>query len=153
MHLIEIDHFRLQTAQAVLTFLAYRSRGMVRVHFAILIPAKSAFCKNVRPLPFPLFQGLRHNLFGVPRAINRGGVNPIHSQLKSPHDRRDRVRILLAAPRELPSATTNGPRAKSHARYLQIGIAQLPRLHKHSSTGQSLTLISTLLWMSCASEK
>src|SRR5262249_16020144 len=87
------------------------------------------------------------------RSIDRGGVNPIHAEFERAEYRRDRVRVFLPAPGELPAGAADGPGAKPYRRDMDVAVPQFPQFPKASRRRLGALLCSTSAWMTFASKK
>src|SRR5260370_11592145 len=86
-------------------------------NFPFFVPDKRAFRKNIRT-PGTALQGLGHDFFGVPQAIDGGGVYPIHSGIKGGVDGSNGVVVILWAPGKLPPSASHSPCPNANGRNL-----------------------------------
>jgi len=88
-------------------------------------PDEAGFGEDVWPVVgWDVAQRAGHDLLGVAQSVYGRGIDPVDAALDGMTDRRDRVRIVLVAPGEGPSAAPDRPRAEPHARDPHAGRAE-----------------------------
>src|SRR4029077_4603370 len=80
--LVKIDRIYLQPSETVFAFPPNGFRLQVVMDITLLVPAKPALCKNVRPRSGPSLKCGSYNFLRVTHPVNGGGINPIHPELK-----------------------------------------------------------------------
>src|SRR2546430_10956767 len=96
---------------------------------SLLVPAKPAFCKNVRPRSRPGLKCRSYNFLRVPHPIHSGGINPTPPELKRAVYSRNRRFIVLVAPAKFPARAADGPCAEADGCDRQIGVTEALRFH------------------------
>src|SRR5437660_6981132 len=96
---------------------------------SLLVPAKPAFCKDVRPRSRPALKCRSYNFLGVPHPIHGGGINPTHPELKRAVYGRNRRFIVLVAPAKFPARAPDSPGAEANGCDGQIGVTEARRSH------------------------
>ncbi len=81
----------------------------------LVIPDHRALRKNVGTFRAS-FKRLSHNLFRMPKAVDRRGVNPVDAEAECVIDGCDRFAIVLSTPAELPAAAAYRPATKTQRR-------------------------------------
>src|SRR5205085_9631809 len=89
---------------------------------ATLVPDHAALGEDVRSVTHP-FEGPRHHLLGVAQAVDRGRVNPVDACVQCRPDSSDRLPIVLDAPGEFPTRSTDRPRPKADRRNVKIRVS------------------------------
>src|SRR3954452_12550481 len=65
----------------------------------------------------------------MPQAVHRGGVDPVHSEIKRAMDGADGFAVILRTPGKLPARAADRPGAVTDACDVKIRFTKLPRLH------------------------
>ena len=131
MELVEIDRLDAQPAQAGLALATHARGEQALADLAALVPDPTALGEDIRAVPEAV-QGACDDLLGMPEAVDRGGVEPIDPGVQSLVDCRDAVAIVLIAPTEGPTASTDGPGAEAERGEVQVGGPKASGLHARS---------------------
>src|SRR5437016_3347649 len=129
MDLIEVDHIDIEPAQTLLALVTNGIRVQRAMDISLFVPPQTALGENVRPRARPGPQRKRHDFLGMAHSINRGGVDPVNTELERAMNRPDRLRVILLAPAKLPTRSADGPGAKADRRDEQVGVAELFCFH------------------------
>src|SRR5438552_15784210 len=96
---------------------------------SLLVPAKPAFCKNVRPRSRPSLESRSYNFLGMIHSIHGRGVDPVNAQLKSAVYCRNGRFVVVVAPAKFPARAADGPGAEANGCDGQIGVTEALRFH------------------------
>ena len=80
---------------------------------SLRVPAKRAFCENVRTRPGPAFQCRRYNFFRMTHTIHSCGIDPVDAELERAVYRYNGRFVVLFAPAEFPAGASDSPGAKA----------------------------------------
>src|ERR1700731_894603 len=97
----------------------------------LFVPTQPTLREHVRTLAGPSTQCRRNDFLRVPHSVNGCGVDPVHAQLERAMNRADRLFVVLLAPTEFPTGSTDRPRAKANWRNRQVGITEFLRFHNN----------------------
>src|SRR6266480_7086199 len=96
---------------------------------SLLVPAKPALCKNVRPRSRPSIESRSYNFLRMTHSIHGGGINPTHPELKRAVYCRNGRFVVLVAPAKFPARAADGPGAEANGCDGQIVVNEAVRFH------------------------
>ncbi len=128
VYLIQVYDIRLESPQAVFTFLANRVCLEAVTYLPVFVPHQATLREHIRPVGAAL-QSTSHDLLGPSEPVHGRGVYPVDAQVNRAVDCGDRVLVVLRAPATSPVAATDGPRPEADRRDLHVRIAQWTCLH------------------------
>src|ERR1035441_2474159 len=127
--LVEVDRLHLEAAQALFHLAADLQQGAFDL--ALLVPHHAALGED-KGLDVGLFHRLADHLFGVAKAIDGGGVDPVDPQVDGLVNRRDGGIIVLRPPGHRPIAAAQGPRSETDRGEPHVRDSKLTDFHRLS---------------------
>src|SRR5207302_7497675 len=124
----EVEDVDSESPQAGLALAPDRLGLQAVADLAMLVPNHAALGEHVRPLAHAL-EGAGDDLFGMPQAVDRGGIDPIDARIQRFVDRGQGVNVVLATPGELPAASADRPSPEADRSDEQVRISKLFGLH------------------------
>src|SRR5216684_7304360 len=129
MDLVEIDHIDGEATEAVFDFFTDRISTQYFVYLTFETPAQAALGKDVRPRTVPVLQCAADDLLGVSESVDGGGVDPVNAEFERAVNGGNGVVVVLRSPSELPARAADGPGSVAYGSDVQVGVAELARLH------------------------
>ena len=131
VELVEVDRVDAEPPQRVLALLAQaRRRGVPDrlLHPVGLVPPQAALREDERPLrPGDVGERAADDLLRVAVPVHRGGVDPADPARHGVANRRDRLGVVLRAPRESPAAAADRPGSEADGRDLGAASSESAR--------------------------
>jgi hypothetical protein len=112
VNLIEIDGVAAEAAQRIVQFLLQRRGFQGLIDGAVLVPAHGALGEDIRLVARGL-QCATDHFFGVAKAVDCGGVDPVDAEVEGAVNCSDGYVVVLRTPGKFPVAAADGPCAKA----------------------------------------
>ena len=131
--LVDVDDVELEPREARLDLAADRV-ALEAVRDGAVLLVQRRLGEHVRAIVEAL-QRATHDLLGVAKAVDRGGIDPVDAELDRPPDRRDRLLVVLVAPGVPPPGAPDRPCAASDAADLHSRGAERDGPHSRAFHG------------------
>ena len=122
MDLVEVDRLHLQAPEAGLAFAEDGLALQAPADLALFVPDAGTLGEE-QGLGGEILDGAAHHFLGMAKTVDRGGIDPVHSEVERRVNGRDGIGVVLRPPGELPIAAPHGPRADAQRGDVEIAIA------------------------------